>query len=595
MLKKLLFLVLAVVFSANLTSAQPGGPCDPAIVTEAQNSLIAQGFDCLVNAGPFTCVDEVINFALSNCPPDTTGWDPCDANLVNQVQNDLIAQGFECLVGAGPFACTNDVIDFALANCPPGGNGGTPCDPITVAAFIDDMIAQGFDCLVGAGPFACVEEVAEYAFNNCPLPIDTTGGDPCDPTVVAQCQNDLIAQGFDCLLGAGPFECLENLFEFAITNCPPDSSGWNPCDSNLVYQVQNDLIAQGFECLVGAGPFTCVDEVVNYAIANCPQDSTGWGNPCDSNYVNQLQYELIAEGFDCLVGAGPFACAEDVFNYAFTNCPQDSTGWNNPCDPVFVSQVQNDLIAQGFECLVDAGPFACVEDVINFAFENCSTPIDTLGDCDPVAVEQAIADLLAQGYTCLDGAGPFTCVHEVVCYALDNCPLPYDTTGIPACMQNIPASVTTFQQFINYLVACDSVWAAEIPACWFTAPTFATDEEFIEWITVNCGFDSLMNNGNEAAKNYFGTQSVSGTNDVKAAFDVQISPNPASTAINIRLKEGEITRIELFDINGRAVLVQNNIANAQANVNLSGVAAGMYMVRIYNADNGVVTSRIVKQ
>ncbi len=545
MLKKLLFLILAVVFSANLASAQPGNPCDPATVAEAQSSLISQGFDCLVNAGPFTCVDEVLNFAFTNCPPDSNAFNFCDPTSVANVTNDLVNQGFECLVGAGPFECTDDVIEYALANCPPGGNGGSPCDPLTVAAFTDDMIAQGFECLVGAGPFACVDDVVDYAFENCVFPGDTIGGDPCDPAVVAQCQNDLITQGFDCLVGAGPFECLDNLFEYALTNCP--------------------------------------------------QDSTGWGNPCDSNYVYQVQNELIAEGFDCLVGAGPFVCVDEVFNYAFTNCPQDSTGWGNPCDSASVNQLQNDFIAQGFDCLVGAGPFACTDDVVNFLFENCPPTIDTTGDCDPVAVEQAIADLLAEGYTCLDGAGPFTCVHEVVCYALDNCPLPYDTTGIPPCLINIPPSVTTFQQFINYLVACDSVWVADIPACWFTAPTFATDEEFIEWITINCGFDSLMNNGNEAAKNYFGTQSVSGTNDVKVAFDVQISPNPANEVVNIRLKEGEISRIELFDINGRAVLVQNNVANPQANVNLSGVAAGMYMVRVYNAENGVVTSRIVKQ
>jgi hypothetical protein len=391
MLKKLSFLVFAVVFSANLASAQPGTPCDPAAVAEAQSSLISEGFDCLVGAGPFTCVDEVLNFAFANCPPDTTIFDDCDPVSVSAVTDDLINQGFDCLVGAGPFECTNDVIHYAIANCPPGGGGGNPCDSLAVAAFTQDFIAQGFDCLVGAGPFECVE------------------------------------------------------------------------------------------------------------------------------------------------------------------------------------------------------------DVLDFAFENCPPAIDTTGNCNPVAVGQAIADLLAQGYTCLDGAGPFTCVNEVVYYALDNCSLPYDTTGIPACLQNIPGSVTTFQQFINYLAACDPLLTSGIPACWFTAPTFATDEEFIEWITVNCGFDSLMYNANEVARSYFSTQSVSSTNDVKVALGVQISPNPASEAVDIRLKEGEISHIELFDINGRAVLVQNNVAAPQANVNLSGVAAGMYVLRVYNADNAVVNSRLVKQ
>jgi Secretion system C-terminal sorting domain len=391
MRKKLLFLVFSVVFSANLASAQPGNPCDPAAVTEAQSTLINEGFDCLAGAGPFTCVDEVLTFAFTNCPPDSTVFGPCDPVSVAAVTNDLISQGFACLVGAGPFECTNDVIDYAIANCPPDGGGGDPCDSLTVVAFTQDYIAQGFDCLVGAGPFECVYEVMDYAFENCPPTIDTT--------------------------------------------------------------------------------------------------------------------------------------------------------------------------------------------------DNCS----------PEAVEATIADLLEQGYSCLNGAGPFTCVNEVVYYALDNCSLPFDTVGIPVCLQSTPDSVTTFQQFINYLADCDPTLASEMPDCWFDAPTFATDEEFIEWITVNCGFDSLMYNTNEAAKSYFNTQSVSSANDLKVVLGVQISPNPASEGVNVRLKEGEISRIELFDINGRVVLVQNNVANPQADISLSGVAAGMYMVRVYNANNAVANTRLLKQ
>jgi Secretion system C-terminal sorting domain len=368
----------------------------------------------------------------------------------------------------------------------------------------------------------------------------------------------------------------------------------NPCDPATVAETQSTLIIEGFDCLVGAGPFTCVDEVLDFAFTNCPLDSNVIVGPCDPQSVAAVTNDLISQGFTCLIGAGPFECTDDVIQYAFANCSPGGSG-GDPCDSLVVAAFTQDLISQGFDCLVGAGPFECAQDVLDFAFENCSPAIDTLGDCDPAAVDQAIADLLAQGYTCLNGAGPFTCVHEVVCYALDNCPLPYDTTGIPVCFLNIPASVTTFQQFINYIVTCDSTFAAEVPACWFTAPTFATDEEFIEWITVNCGFDSLMAVTNEVATSYFSAELTSSTNDVKVAFGVQISPNPTSDMVNIRLKEGEISRIELFDLNGRLVLVQNNVATPQATVNLSGVTAGMYMVRVYNTNNAVVNSRLVKQ
>jgi hypothetical protein len=385
--------------------------------------------------------------------------------------------------------------------------------------------------------------VVDYAFANCPLPVDTVNvGGPCDSASVAQVQADLIAQGFDCLIGAGPFACAGDVFQYAFDNCPPsiDTSG-NPCDPIVVAQCQNDLIAQGFDCLVGAGPFDCLDELLNYAFINCPPNDTTWNNPCDPFLVEQTQNDLIAQGFDCLVGAGPFTCVNEVFDYAFANCPPS-----------------ND-------------------------------------DCDPAAVQQAIDDLLSQGYDCLQGAGPFTCVHEVVCYALDNCPQAIDTVGLPPCLQNIPQNITTFQQFLGYLVNCDSTFVQGIPACWFTAPIFATDDEFIAWITTNCGFDSLMNTGNAAVQGYFGGQSVSGTKNLNSAFEMSVAPNPANSLFYVTLKNSQISRLEIIDVNGSLVLAQNNIADNQTAVNISALPSGLYMLRVFNTEQAVVTTRVVKQ
>ena len=417
--------------------------------------------------------------------------------------------------------------------------------------------------------------------------LSAQSGDPCDPATVAAVQTELLLEGFDCLQGAGPFDCVEDVFDYALATCPPviDTSG--NCDPVIVALIQNDLISQGLECLVNAGPFECLDDLFAYVITNC--DSTA--NPCDPVLVAQLQDELIAEGFDCLVGAGPFECQGDVYDYVIENCPNDTIS-HNPCDSFWVNQLQNDLIAEGFDCLVGAGPFACEQDVIDYALENCLPNHD---DCDSLAVQQAIDDLVAEGYDCLIGAGPFTCVHEVVCYAWDNCPLETDTFNLSPCFENIPANITTFQQFLIYLAACDSSLVEGIPTCFFIAPVFDTDEEFIEWITVNCGFDSLMSNENAAVRGYFSGQSLLSTNNLNNTFEMSVAPNPATSEMRVTMQNGLISRIELIDMNGRPVLTNNSISNNQTVLNLSGIPSGIYILRVVNSENAVATTRVVKQ
>ena len=51
MFKHFFFLALLICFGANHVAAQPVNPCDPASVSQLQSELIAQGFDCLQNAG----------------------------------------------------------------------------------------------------------------------------------------------------------------------------------------------------------------------------------------------------------------------------------------------------------------------------------------------------------------------------------------------------------------------------------------------------------------------------------------------------------------------------------------------------------------
>ncbi|HND89047.1 MAG TPA: T9SS type A sorting domain-containing protein [Saprospiraceae bacterium] len=581
-----------------------GDPCDPVVVSQLVDDLIAGGFDCLEGAGPFPCIEDVFEYAFEHCPPpvDTTGGNPCDPAIVNQLVSDLIAEGFDCLEGAGPFDCVEDVFDYAFENCPPAVDS-SDCDPAVVNQLVSDLIADGFDCLEGAGPFACIDDVFTFAFEHCGPPIDTTWGNPCDSATVQGLIQVLIGEGFVCLEGAGPFACADEVFDYAFEHCPPviDTTQCNPCDSATVSQLVADLIAQGHDCLEGAGTFDCVYDVFDYVMEHCPPavDTTG-GNLCDSTLVSQLVNDLIADGFECLEGAGPFACFDDVFNFAFENCPP-AVDTTDICDSTLVSQLVADLIAQGFECLEGAGPFACFEDVFDFAFENCPPAVDTTDLCDPASVDTAIADLIAQGYTCLEGAGPFECVHEVLCYAIDHCPLPQDSTWgeVPPCLEDMPSSVTTFQQFLQYIIVnCDSTMTQDIPACWFGAPTFATDEEFFTWIFENCpDTDSLLiGNENALVQSYYAPSATTSVkNSATALAGLRLSPNPADAQVEIRLTEGSISQVDIMDLTGRVLTSLRYEGVVRVELGLERLQAGVYMVRVSDDQGRVGTQKLVKQ
>lgn len=78
---------------------------------------------------------------------------------------------------------------------------------------------------------------------------------------------------------------------------------------------------------------------------------------------------------------------------------------------------------------------------------------------------------------------------------------------------------------------------------------------------------------------------------VNNAFHVLLFPNPATEVLNI--VSAEEANVELVDLSGRVVLSQANIAaSAKTEINIAGLSAGIYMVRVYNS-NFIATERIV--
>ncbi len=83
---------------------------------------------------------------------------------------------------------------------------------------------------------------------------------------------------------------------------------------------------------------------------------------------------------------------------------------------------------------------------------------------------------------------------------------------------------------------------------------------------------------------------TTGIVDTKEA-NIQVYPNPTSNVLNIEVSKN--ARIQLLDLNGKQVVAEQNVnANQKESVNVSNLANGVYMVKIYN-DEFVTMKKVV--
>lgn len=86
----------------------------------------------------------------------------------------------------------------------------------------------------------------------------------------------------------------------------------------------------------------------------------------------------------------------------------------------------------------------------------------------------------------------------------------------------------------------------------------------------------------------FSSNGVLGTNDFNAE-NIALYPNPASTVLN--LKNAENADIQVYDILGKLILSQNNIA-IDAQIDVTSLQAGAYFMKI-SKDNSVTTKKFL--
>ena len=79
-----------------------------------------------------------------------------------------------------------------------------------------------------------------------------------------------------------------------------------------------------------------------------------------------------------------------------------------------------------------------------------------------------------------------------------------------------------------------------------------------------------------------------------SASNFETYPNPATNVVNISSKNNGINSVVMTDVNGRTVKNINIASTTETQINISDLAAGVYMMKI-SSNEGTTTKKIIKE
>ena len=84
--------------------------------------------------------------------------------------------------------------------------------------------------------------------------------------------------------------------------------------------------------------------------------------------------------------------------------------------------------------------------------------------------------------------------------------------------------------------------------------------------------------------------------DALSEFGFGIYPNPSSETVSIRFSEStDVQNVALLDMNGKVIrLFNGNVVNSRMDVNLDGIAAGVYFINV-TTNSGSATQKLIVQ
>ena len=86
---------------------------------------------------------------------------------------------------------------------------------------------------------------------------------------------------------------------------------------------------------------------------------------------------------------------------------------------------------------------------------------------------------------------------------------------------------------------------------------------------------------------------TTGIDDIEPTT-ASVYPNPSNDVVNVSLDKGQLLKIELFSMTGRLIFKKDLNSRTYA-LNISDYPSGVYLVRVFNQNNDIVNTKILKE
>ena len=90
-----------------------------------------------------------------------------------------------------------------------------------------------------------------------------------------------------------------------------------------------------------------------------------------------------------------------------------------------------------------------------------------------------------------------------------------------------------------------------------------------------------------------------GIEEYDDATGITVHPNPADDMLHVTVTDGEIARVEMFDMFGRNISVKTHgcasLPSPQTTVNTSDIPSGLYILRVTLTNGTVRNVKVVKE
>ena len=344
----------------------------------------------------------------------------------------------------------------------------------------------------------------------------------------------------------------------------------NGCDSIVTLDLTINNAATGVDVQTACGSYTWIDGI-DYSSSNNTATSTiagGAANGCDSIVTLVLTINNAATGVDVQTACGSYTWIDGI-DYSSSNNTATSTiagGAANGCDSIVTLDLTINNAATGTDVQTACGSYTWIDGIDYSSSNNTATSTIAGGaanGCDSIVT----LDLTINP---LNDAG----VDDSITVCMNE-PIDFDTLSSLG-------TAGTWLDFTNTPVS-GVVTLSSIAG--------AYEYRYIVYTSNNCVPDTanytiIIDGGCD----YLGV-------NTESMIGVSVYPNPASSILTIQNSSNTTAlKVEMLDMNGRVVLVENDVFknSSKANLVIHHLNKGIYTLRIYD-ESSQKTFKIVKQ